>query len=368
MKYLRFLLVLSLSLVLVPMQGHAQAQRPPLPRSSVARLVLPEIEAGHAKGMVIGLINKQGRAVYGFGKLGGNRRKAPSGNSIFDIGSITKTFVGVLLAQAVLEGKIVLTDPVSRYLPPNVSIAPYGGDVTVLSLATHSSGLPSRPDNLPIKDPLNPWLGYSVDKMYEYLNTVKLTRPVGTQFEYSNIGAAVAGHILERVYGKPLEVLVKEKLCAPLGMTDTTITLTSAQRARYAVGYAPDLSPVPHWELPSLEGAGAFHSTVNDMLNYAAASMGLMPTPLYSAIKLTHIPRFHVIEQPGMFLGLFWNVLQIDDRQYISHAGGAGGFFALMMMSATDQSGVVLLCNTASDMSDIVRRLMSTLVVQDNRR
>ncbi len=323
-----------------------------LSEREVKEIVAPLFNRHEVKGLAVGLLSPSGRAVYGYGLIKGTRGPAPSGRTVFEIGSITKTFTGVLLAMAQMEGKLDLTDPVSRYLPSDVAgpESPFSG-MAILDLATHSSGLPERPDNMPSADPLNPFAGYDLPLFYDFLRRFTPSRPVGARFEYSNAGAALAGLILSRVYGKPYEELVRDKICAPLGMLETRITLPDSMKRAYAPGHNQALTRVPAWEVPVFEAAGALRSTPDDLLTYAAANLGLAETPLLSPMLLSHIPRFHVAEIPELFIGLFWNAYNFKGHRYVMHAGRSGGFFALIMLDPARKTGVVLLSNAEGDLT-----------------
>ncbi len=318
-------------------------------------------ESGRIHGLVVGYVNPSGRVTYGFGRAGADKRsKAPDGRTLFEIGSITKAFTGQMLAQAVMEGRLRITDPIRLYLPQGVidKDSPLYW-VSFLDLATHTSGLPEAPDNLPSTDPRNPMAGYSTALLLDYLKTATLLSPVGRDFSYSNTAAGLTGYILARLWNSDYETLVKTRLCAPLHMTDTTIALSPEQAARMTRGHATDGQVVPNWEVTGLEGAGAFRSSAEDLLTFAAANMGLVPTPLLPAMKLAQLPRKHVPAIPTLYIGLFWNVMNFGGKEFVLHAGRSGGYFAIVLLSPEDQAAVVLLCDTEGDFSDQAWKLLS---------
>lgn len=355
----RTLLLLSLSLVLPLLAAPARAAALP-GRQATAHVVSRLTESGRVHGLVVGYVSPAGRATYGFGRAGESRRsKEPDGRTLFEIGSITKTFTGLLLAQAVMEGRLRATDPIRLHLPDGALAkdSPLAW-ISYLDLATHGSGLPEGPDNLPSKDPRNPLAGYSTGLLLNYLSTARLLAPIGQNFHYSNVGAGLCGYLLARLAGTDYETLVKAKVLAPLGMADTAITLSADQAQRMTHGHDAKGRVVPNWDVTGLEGAGALRSTADDLLTYAAANMALVPTPLLPAMKLAQLPRRHVGSIPTLYLGFFWNLMNFGGKEYLLHAGRSGGYFALVLLSPEDNAGVVLLCDTEGDFTKEGWRLL----------
>lgn len=338
----------------------ARAAKLPSARAT-AHVVGKLTESGRIHGLVVGYVNPTGRVAYGFGRVGeGKRSQAPDERTLFEIGSITKTFTGQMLAQALMEGRLRVTDPIRLHLPQGVidKDSPLYW-VSFLDLATHTSGLPEAPANLPSTDPRNPMAGYSTALLLDYLKTAKLLSPVGRDFYYSNTAAGLTGYLLARLWNTDYETLVKTRLCAPLHMADTTIALSPDQASRMTRGHDADGHVVPNWEVTGLEGAGAFRSSAEDLLSFAAANMGLTPSPLLPAMKLAQLPRKHVPAIPTLFIGLFWNVMNFGGKEFVLHAGRSGGYFAMVLLSPEDQAAVVFLSDTEGDFSDEAWKLLS---------
>ena len=349
-------ILLAALLLLACLPAAATAARPKaLPSAQATAQVVGKLTAsGRIHGLVVGFVTPQGRAVYGFGHFGeGKNDPPPDGRTLFELGSITKTFTGQMLAQAIMAGRVRATDPVRLYLPQDVIAkdSPLFW-VSLLDLATHTSGLPETPSNLPSKDPRNPMAGYSTALLLDYLRTAKPIAPVGQNFYYSNTAAGALGMMLARLWDTDYETLVKTRLCAPLFLRDTTITLSPDQAARMTRAHAADGSLLPNWDVTGLEGAGAFRSTAEDMLTYAAANLGILPSPLLPAMKLAQLPRKHVSSIPTLYIGLFWNIMNFGGKEYVLHAGRSGGYFALVLLSPEDGAGVVFLSDTEGDFSD----------------
>ncbi len=357
-RVLAFMLIFAAAAPLCAPAARAKG----LSEKEVWSVVSPLFIHRQAKGLAVGLVGASGKTFYGFGKIEGKRSKPPKEQTVFEIGSITKTFTGVLLAMAQMEGRIDLTGKIAPHLPEGV-IPPGSAlsNVTFLDLAAHSSGLPELPGNLPSRDPLNPFLGHSRPLLYEYLKSFKPTRPPGQTFEYSNVGAGLAGVLLSRIYGKSFEELVREKICDPLGMLDTRVAMTESMLGDYAPGHNQKLAPVPAWDVPALEAAGGLRSTVNDLLTYAAANLGLVDSPILPALLLSHIPRFHAAKTPELFIGLFWNVYNFKEHRYVMHAGRSGGYFAMLMLDPARKTGVVLLSNAEGDLTRYAWEILEKL-------
>ena len=239
-----------------------------------------------AVGIVVGVIEPNGRRVVAYGNLAKGDPRTVDGDTIFEIGSITKVFTSLLLADMVNRKEVALDDPAAKYLPENVRMPERNGkSITLLDLSTHTSGLPRLPSNLKPKDPRNPYADYSVDDLYQFLSGYTLPRDPGSEFEYSNLGAGLLGHLLACRAGTDYESLIRSRITQPLGMPDTGITLSSSMKQRMATGHNAMLAPVANWDLPTLAGAGALRSSANDMLTFLEAFLGYKESPLAPAMK-----------------------------------------------------------------------------------
>lgn len=304
-------------------------------------------------GIVVGIVDEGGRKIICYGKLSrGNDRKL-DGNTVFEIGSATKVFTALLLADEVERGGMKLDDPISKYLPPEVKVpARNGRQITLLDLAAHISGLPRMPENFSPVNVNNPYADYTVEQMYAFLSGYTLTRDIGATYEYSNLGAGLLGHVLARKAGADYEALVLDRICRPLGMTNTQIVLSPALKARLATGHDAICEPVSNWDIPALAGAGALRSTANDMLKFVAANLGLTKSDLWPAMQLTQAPR-HSAGSPEMQIGLGWHILTKFGTEIIWHNGGTGGYHSFIGFDKKKRRGVVALSNSANSIDDI---------------
>jgi CubicO group peptidase (beta-lactamase class C family) len=239
-------------------------------------------------GMVVGILRGGDQWVAGYGSFDAGQQP-PDEDAIFEIGSVTKVFTTLVLAEMVLRGEVALDDPAQKYLPSTLQMPKWRGqEITLFHLATHTSSLPRLPGNLwkTMKDRANPYANYQVSDMYEFLSGYKLKRPIGSRVEYSNLGMGLLGHILGLVAGKSYEELVTECILRPLGMKNTSITLSPDQEGRLAPGHTSRGKVTTNWDIPALAGCGALRSTAGDVLRFMAASMNRATSPLAEAVAL----------------------------------------------------------------------------------
>jgi len=299
----------------------------------------------HGEGIVVGLLDPSGtRRIIA---VGVDQR------GVFEIGSITKTFTASILSDMLDHGEVRLDDPVAKYLPASVHMpARNGRQITLLDLATQSSGLPRMPSNFTPRDSLNPYADYSVAQMYAFLSHYELTRDIGAAYEYSNLGVGLLGHALALRAGTSYEALVRRRVLEPLGMRETAITLTPAMRARLAPGHDEDGTVVPNWDLPTFAGAGALRSTAADMLLYLGANLDSTSRPLGHALHVAHAPR-HATNDPSLRVGLAWHILSRPVGNLVWHNGGTGGYRTFAGFDQVRRIGVVVLSNVNSSVDDI---------------
>ena len=343
---------LSFTFAMILFATSAGAQSPPnspAPADSEIRRILVErIDTFHmGVGFVVGVIEPQGRRIVTYGSLNQGDPRPLNGDTVFEIGSVTKVFTSLLLSDMVQRSEVALTDPVAKYLPPEVKVPERGGHViTLVDLSTHTSGLPRLPSNLQPKDPANPYADYSVEQLYQFLASYQLTRDIGSQFEYSNLGGGLLGHALARRAGVDYEALVRSRITVPLGMSSTGITLTPEMKARLATGHDDKLVAVPNWDLPTLAGAGALRSTANDMLTFVAANLGYVKSPLAPAMAAMLSVRRPLGGPKGGEIGLGWLITKPADDEIVWHNGGTGGYRSFVGFNPKTRVGVVVLSNT----------------------
>jgi len=300
------------------------ADAPAAVQSVVDRAVVPLIRSGQSIGCVVGVVKDGHRYVFGYGRTKQLAGSCPHSDTLFEIGSITKTFTCALLASMVKEGLVSLDDPAQLYVPEGITLPTYEGrEITLADLATHTSGLPEMPDDAEDPGPsnLNPLEDYDVDHLYSFVSSYTLTRQPGTVFEYSTLGTALLANVLASKAGMSYEGLLRERILGPLGLDDTGTTLSEEQRKRMVQGYTTlfDVggTPVLRWPMPPIEfgafeGGGALRSSAENMLTYLEATMGETQTPLHEALTLATTPHFTL--DAAQSIGLGWVLYQPSDN------------------------------------------------------
>jgi len=299
-------------------------------------------------GIVVGIISPQGRRVIAYGSPAKGDKRPLNGDTVFEIGSMTKVFTSLVLMDMVQHGEVLLEDPVSKYLPPSVHVPERAGKkITLRDLSTQTSGLPRMPSNFHPKDRGNPYADYTVEQLYEFISGYTLTRDIGKTYEYSNLGAGLLGNALARRAGTDYGTMVETRILRPLGMKDTGIALSPGMRARLATGYDSHLKPVPNWDLPALAGAGALRSTAGDMLAFLAANLGFTKTTLAPAMAAEVSVR-RPTGVPNLEIAYAWHIFTADGKSIYWHNGGTGGYRTFMGYDAEARVGVVVLSNTST--------------------
>jgi D-alanyl-D-alanine-carboxypeptidase/D-alanyl-D-alanine-endopeptidase len=353
----RGLVVAMAMLVIAPA---LRAAAPP-DRAAVAEVVGPMVEAERCHGLVVAVVTPAGDAVYGFGRVGDGDR-APDGDTLYEIASVTKTFTGLLLAEMVERGEVKLDTPVQSLLPPEVKLTPREGrPITLLDLTTHRSGLPRLPGNMKFADPTSPYADYTVEQLHGFLSRYRLPREPGAAYEYSNLGVGLLGHVLALKAGTTYEAVLTQRVLAPLKMTDTAVTLSADQKRRLAPGHDAGGNPAPNWDMPALAGAGALRSTGNDMLKFLRANVSPAGSPLERAIVASHRPHASAEQVNDVALG--WHVWK--DGSVVWHNGQTGGYHAYVGFAPGRRVGVALLADTAIGEVDaagvaLLRRLIKS--------
>ena len=305
--------------------------------------------------IVVGLVDEHRSQMFSAGTLDNGTGGKPDGDTLFEIASITKTFTVLLLEEMVERGEMKLDDPVQKYLPESVKVPTHNGKpITLLDLATHSSGLPRDPDNLtPTRGlPENAFADYTVERMYQFLGSYVLSRDPGAQVEYSNVGLALLGHALARKADINYESMVIEHICQPLKMDSTRITLTPEMKKRLAGGHDERGNRAPDWNFLAYDGTGGLHSSANDLLKYVSANIGLVKSDLTPLMEKTHMIRFR--NTPHGDMAMSWSVRGEGlepGRTLLGHAGGSGGYETFIGFDETQRKGVVVLCSQQGGMS-----------------
>jgi D-alanyl-D-alanine-carboxypeptidase/D-alanyl-D-alanine-endopeptidase len=319
------------------------------PDAEIQRLLEQRIGERRADyGIVVGVLEASGRRVVSAGSRSRGDTRPLDGDTLFEIGSITKVFTSLLLAEAVGRGEVTLADPVAKLLPASVRVPSRAGrEITLMDLATHTSSLPRLPDNFAPKDQNNPYADYSVEQLYAFLSTAQLTRDVGSAYAYSNLGAGLLGHALALRAGQSYERLVSARVTGPLGMPSTRIELTPELKERLAPGHTETLEVAANWDIPTLAGAGALRSSTHDLLTFLAAASGSTPTPLAAAFALCTSPQ-RPTDMPDTQIGLGWHISRAHGKTITWHNGGTGGYRTFIGFDPERRAGVAVLSNVST--------------------
>lgn len=296
-----------------------------------------ELAPGTRGGVSIGVIQHGVRRIWSYGTA--------KDDSIYEIGSISKTFTATILASMAEQKKIRLDEPVRELLPPGTVTKPISGaEITLLDLSDQHSGLPRLPDNMNPADPANPYADYDTKLLYAYMGKHGVELPANAPFGYSNLGVGLLGQALANGAGVPYEVLLGHEVTEPLKMKSTGIRLAPSLKSRFIEGHDAAHKPAPAWDLGALEGAGAIRSDVADMLTYLEAQLHpeeLKDKTLGAAIKQTQVVRKDV--GGGMHIGLNW--FRMDATGSYWHNGGTGGYSSYALFNNFGDYGVVVLSN-----------------------
>lgn len=338
MKVRSPLLLLLLRIGAATCSGELSAESPFL---SAAKEEGGKLAAGC---VIVAEVPPEGPPVY---QLSGTDESVgvPPEHQIFEIGSISKVFTGLLLAIAESEGRVSPDTKLGDLLPPPSHYKdPAIAAITLRGLATHTSGLPRLPGNLNPKIPNDPYAGYARKDLEDWLAMARLEGPSPHLSSYSNLGMGLLGDLLARVYGQTWEDLVKEKITRPLGMTDTVVTLSPEQAKRFVPPHAGKAPSTP-WTFQALAGAGALRSTAADLVTFARALASPERTPLASALLLQRKPLAE--SGSGGRIGLALMLDKIDGEETLEHGGGTGGYRSYLQVFPGNGHARILLCNNA---------------------
>jgi CubicO group peptidase (beta-lactamase class C family) len=346
-----FALLLAVPLVLLLVADvRAEEPRQADHRAAIDEVVKPFLKDKPYLGLVVGITRPEGHQVFGYGQVSlDGKERVPGDDTIFEIGSITKVFTGTLLADRVLAGAVRLDDPVQKYLADGL-VVPRRDDrnITLLHLATHTSSLPVQPPLIGLfalasRTPDNPYSTFDRAKLKRTLADLRLDRPIGCRFEYSNLGVGLLGHALAGAGS--YEDLLAQRVTGPLGLADTRIRLSAEQQKRFAPGHTKDGKPTSPWTFACLEACGGVRSTARDLLVFIDAAQGRRANPLDAAFRLAQQP-WRQTGQENEYVGLCWMREEpTGSRVLLWHNGGTGGYRSYLAFTPATGAGVVVLSN-----------------------
>jgi CubicO group peptidase (beta-lactamase class C family) len=337
----------------------------------------PFLNRGQAVGLAVAVVTPTNATIMTFGHPSLASGAQTGADTLFEIGSITKTFTALVLERQIEQGNVRLEQPVQELLPPGVELPEAARGITLRHLTTHTSGFPRMPAGW---SPLrgigmllfgsDPYAAYTQADLLADLRTVKLDSKPGTRSSYSNFGMILLGYLLATEAHSSYEALVKREVCLPLGMKDTTVTLQPDQTPRAAQGYRAllrcgplvlALRSAPWLEGNPLGGAGALRSTATDMLKYLQANMHPKEQPIEHALEESHRVLFKEDDHTAFCM----NWIRVQSKRLkqpmIWHNGGTGGFRSFLGFTADSRYGVLLLSNSTEDVDDLAIGLLGEL-------
>lgn len=346
----------------------ASAQRPPDSAATIERLGSAFVQEKPHVGLSIGIVLAGRTSFYNFGTTVKGQHALPTPQTRYEIASISKTFTGLLLAQAVVEHRVQLTDDIRKYLPgsyPNLAFE--GHPIRLVDLASTTSGLPDNlpessqamqgapPDSIPFRLRRSTQ-SYTTVRLYEFLHTIILTTTPGAAPQHSNVAAYLLGCLLENVYHRPYTQLVQQQIERPLGLPDgfASAGVTGGYNER---GLA---MPLLGDALPTQVEAGLKYGTAA-MLKYLQYQL----TEQDAAVRLSHRPAWGSLAEQAV--GLNWSLDQtVDSQRRLWASGGAFGTASYCEFYPDLHLGLVLLANesdptTQEQLQGLARQLVVAL-------
>lgn len=318
----------------------------------------PAVENRLVDGLSIGYIEGKHSGIVHLGSS--TPGKKADNSTVYEIGSVSKVFTGLMLADAVVRGEIELDEAVDVVNQAGIRLPSRDGrTIKWIDLSTHRAGLPRLPGNLLLPDPTNPYRDYDSRKAAAFLNQYELPRRPGESQEYSNLGASVLGYLIAQRAGTTYQELLRERIAKPLRMTDCTVSLSADQRQRLATPHSKFGSVAPRWTFADLPGAGGIHASVSDMLRFAQAQLTPPSGRLGEAIELAW-KQHRDADDSGPAMGLGWVIA--DDGQTRWHNGQTGGSHSAIFINRELNCAVVVLCNTAD--TDEVEKLAVRIMLK----
>ncbi len=305
--------------------------------SSVVAGIEQRIKRGDIRGAVLGTQAGEQTQVTGFGQVSRKNSSLPGPDTLFEIGSITKVFTSLLAQQQVSAQRASWDEAISlRIKTPFAD--PRVAAITWRELATHTSGLPRLPDNMPAADPLDPYAGYHRGLLEAFVTSYQ-PEALDKRYAYSNLGAGLLGELAAEAAGLSYAQALQRDVFQPLGMSDTQLTPDRQQLERMAQGFSQG-ADMPRWTgFDALAGAGGVVSSVSDLLRFARLTLnpeqaGAMAETLEAVLQ----------PQGDGATGLGWHrKISADGTPLVWHNGGTGGYASAMVLNPASGQAVVLL-------------------------
>ena len=314
--------------------------------AEVARLYSPVLAAHPWLEVTIAVVRDRDVRYYSFGS---DHDRAADEHTVFTINSMTKSFAGLALAKRVVDGELSLDQPVQALVPDHRIPRPSDREITLLDLATHTSGLPRVPSNLVHPDSEDAYRDYSDDLFFTFLagfNFPADTALTGTHWDYSNLGYGLLGYVLSSTHHQSFAQMIGDQILAPLAMNETSAFPAPLPADQVvAIGHkSQDGSVQPPRSGPeTMEGSWSIRSTSSDMAKFIQAYLNPPSGSLGDAINLSQSDERPGLDQ-GWREGFAWEIRLASNTR--TKNGGGGGFSSVMFFNRDRKTGLVVLSNT----------------------
>lgn len=330
----------------------------------INKIITPYARIYSSASLSIGIFKDNQETYYGYGETKKGNNTIPDSETLYEIGSITKTFTALLAIDFLQSKSLTLDTPVNNFLPSTIPTLQYNGNsIKIKHLLNHTSGLPRLPEDFQNgMNQSNPYKHYDSTKVYNYLKTFRLRVDPGTTWAYSNLGAGLAGLVLERKTHKSYEQLLVEKICTPLGLNSTKITLTDSDKQNLATGYNTYGFETSYWDdMSAFKGAGAIKSNAKDLVSYGKNILNTELSPLKTQIEACLNVTY---EDNNIKMASGWIIQNINGNDVILHDGGTGGFSSYIFICKPKNVVLVILFGneTSSNTGSIISPLIDAVL------
>ncbi|MBC7920189.1 MAG: beta-lactamase family protein [Ferruginibacter sp.] len=384
-------------LLLTPWGSFAQGEVETL----VNRAVQSYVASPHHRGLLVGIVEDGRQQFFSYGETTQGGHPLPDSVSLFEIGQLTEVFTTTLLADLVMEGQLHTDDSLAKLFPPNVRVPAYAriacepeqlvlqsdgetddpllrttryqcipanldqtAPILLCDLATHTTGLPGL-KRRHFQRQKNAVAPYTEADLYRFMNGYEFNKPSSFIYRYSPLNTALLGLALSLKTGQPFEALLIDRICGPIGLPDTRLTLNANQQQRLLAGHSRKGQPTPPGPSDALAPAAGLRSTAKDLLRFTAAQLGLIHDDWYFKVSFAHNPRYPVHQKgrPNGEVGLGWLLTPLGEAgtKVIWRQGQTGGFCAYLGFVKETNTGVVILSNTANAVDQIGVGLLGEL-------
>ncbi|MBI3899258.1 MAG: beta-lactamase family protein [Gammaproteobacteria bacterium] len=343
-------------------------------RSEITSLAQPLVERGETPGIVVGVLSPDGAMqFFGYGVTDEGSGITPNGDTIFALGSLSKGFLGALASTLVAEHVVSWDDTLAQLLPPELPLSADAKKISLLQLATHTSGLPRQPMTFQqcryftqfLFTGKNFYRHLDADQVFNYLADFQVPKKI--EIQYSNIGYGLLGYVLEHRTGVPLATLLKEKVLAPLGLQNTGYVPEElpgyTTRAHGHAGDQPKFIArgrhVPEWQFTELmKGSAGVYSSARDLLTFAAAHLdanGTRPNPALVDVLQVRVPR------RTEAAAVAWMVDEIHGQHITYQFGVVAGYTSYIGLDIDRHTAVVVLQNSFNWTDRIGHKLLARM-------